>query len=76
MARIKLTRELDYIQGHLRSGYLELIVDENEWNNMSDDDNSDIEEELCWLRSCKSFWMPYKAISLLTFVKLFSMIKI
>lgn len=38
MAKIKLTRELDYVQGHLRSGHLELVVDENEWNSMSDDD--------------------------------------
>ena len=38
MAKIKLTRELDYVQGHLRSGHLELIVDENEWNSMSNDD--------------------------------------
>ena len=26
MAKIKLTRELDYVQGHLRSGHLELVV--------------------------------------------------
>ena len=38
MAKIKLTRELDYVQGHLHSGHLELVVDENEWNSMSDDD--------------------------------------
>lgn len=37
MAKIKLTRELDYVQGHLSSGHLELFVDENEWNSMSDD---------------------------------------
>ena len=38
MARVKLTRELDSVWGHLRSGHLELIVDENEWDSMSDDD--------------------------------------
>ncbi len=38
MAKIKLTRELDYVQGHLRNGHLELVVDENEWNSMSNDD--------------------------------------
>ena len=41
MAKIKLTRNLDYIQGHLRSGHQELVVDENEWNGMSDDDKYD-----------------------------------
>lgn len=38
MARVKLTQELDSVRGHLRSGHLELIVDENEWDSMSDDD--------------------------------------
>lgn len=41
MAKIKLTRELDYVAGHLRNGHLELFVDENEWNNMSDEDKRD-----------------------------------
>lgn len=41
MAKIKLTRELDYVAGYLRRGHLELIVDENEWNSMSDDDRYD-----------------------------------
>lgn len=41
MAKIKLTRELDYVQGHLHSGHLELIVDENEWNSMSNDDKQE-----------------------------------
>lgn len=41
MAKIKLTRELDYVQGHLQSGHLELFVDENEWNSMSDEDKRD-----------------------------------
>lgn len=41
MAKIKLTRELDYVVGHLRNGHLELFVDENEWNSMSDEDKRD-----------------------------------
>ena len=41
MAKIKLTRELDYVQGHLRGGHLELVVDENEWNSMSDNDKQE-----------------------------------
>lgn len=41
MAKIKLTRQLDYVVGHLRNGHLELFVDENEWNSMSDDDKRD-----------------------------------
>ena len=45
MAKIKLTRELDYVQGHLRSGHLELIVDENEWNSMSDDNKREFFED-------------------------------
>lgn len=41
MAKIKLTRQLDYVVGHLRNGHLELFVDENEWNSMSDEDKRD-----------------------------------
>ena len=41
MAKIKLTQELDYVAGYLRNGRLELVVDENEWSSMSDDDRYD-----------------------------------
>lgn len=41
MAKIKLTRELDYVVGHVHSAHLELTVDENEWNSMSDDNKLD-----------------------------------
>ena len=41
MAKIKLTQELDYVAGYLRNGHLELFVDDNEWNSMSDDERYD-----------------------------------
>lgn len=38
MPKIKLTQELDYISGHLRYGHLELVVDADRWNSLSEED--------------------------------------
>lgn len=38
MPKIKLTQELDYISGHLRYGHLELVVDADKWNSLSEEE--------------------------------------
>ena len=38
MAKIKLTQQLDYVQGYLCNGHKELIVDKEHWDSLSDDD--------------------------------------
>ena len=38
MSKIKLTQELDYVSGHLRYGHLELVVDADKWNSLSEEE--------------------------------------
>lgn len=38
MAKYKITGELDYVQGHLRYGHLELTVDKEKWDAMTEDE--------------------------------------
>lgn len=34
---MKITAELDYVQGHLRTGHLELEIDKHKWESIPED---------------------------------------
>ena len=38
MSKIKVTGYLDYISGHLRYGHMELEVDKEKWDSMTEDE--------------------------------------
>lgn len=43
--KTKLTQELDYVQGHLCGGHLELVVDADKWSSLSEEEKSAFFEE-------------------------------
>lgn len=49
MPKIKLTQELDYISGHLRYGHLELVVDADKWNDLSEEEKKAFFEDNAYI---------------------------
>lgn len=53
---LKIEADLDYIQGYLRYGHLELEVDETEWNALSE------EEKIDYINDCGTVVVDHYSI--------------
>lgn len=49
MSKIKLTQELDYVSGRLRYGHLELVVDADKWNGLSEEEKKAFFEDNAYI---------------------------
>ena len=45
MTRYKVVGELDYVQGYLRYGHLELEIDKETWDGLTEDEQYDMLSE-------------------------------
>lgn len=42
MSKIKIVGILDYVTGHLRHGHVELVMDRDKWNALTEDEQKDL----------------------------------